>query len=156
MSATSPIPRILLAGLSGGAGKTIVSLGLIRAWTDAGHRVKPFKKGPDYIDANWLTLAARTPATNLDPCFLVGDQLRALYAEKANGFDVAVIEGNRGLFDGKDVEGSCSTAQLARQLKTPVVLILDCTKMTRTVAAVVAGCAAFEKGVDLRGVILNR
>lgn len=146
----------MLAGLSGGAGKTIVSLSLARALADAGYRVKPFKKGPDYIDANWLTLASRTPATNLDPCFLDEPRLRALYDEKSQGFDLAIMEGNRGLFDGKDVEGSCSTAQLARQLKTPVVLILDCTKMTRTVAAIVAGCTAFEDGVDLRGVILNR
>ncbi len=149
-------PRILLAGLSGGAGKTIVSLSLARALSDAGLRVKPFKKGPDYIDANWLSLAARTPATNLDPCFLDEPQLRTLFNEKTKGYDVAVIEGNRGLFDGKDVVGSCSTAQLARQLKVPVVLILDCTKMTRTAAAIVAGCTAFEQGVDLRGVILNR
>ncbi len=149
-------PRILLAGLSGGAGKTIVSLSLARALSDADQQVKPFKKGPDYIDANWLSLAARTPATNLDPCFLDELRLRALFHEKAKGFDVAVIEGNRGLFDGKDVAGSCSTAQLARQLKVPVVLVLDCTKMTRTAAAIVAGCTAFEQGVDLRGVILNR
>ncbi|MGE4506517.1 MAG: cobyrinate a,c-diamide synthase [Desulfovibrionaceae bacterium] len=155
-------PRMLLAGLCGGAGKTIVSLALVRALAEAGHRVKPFKKGPDYIDANWLSLAARAPATNLDPCFLGRERLRALYAEKTacgpggKPFDLAIIEGNRGLFDGKDVHGSCSTAELARQLEAPVVLIIDCTKMTRTVAAVVAGCAAFEQGVNLAGVVLNR
>ena len=82
--------------------------------------------------------------------------LRALFWEKTAHADLALIEGNRGLFDGKDVTGSCSTAELARQIEAPVVLTIDCTKMTRTVAAIVAGCAAFEPGLTLAGVILNR
>lgn len=149
-------PRLVLAGLSGGAGKTIVSLGLARAWAESGLQMKPFKKGPDYIDAAWLGLAAKKYCTNLDPGLLDRDALIALFQEKATGADLSLIEGNRGLFDGKDVSGSCSTAELARTLRAPVALVLDCTKMTRTVAAIVQGCAGFEPDIALAGVILNR
>ncbi|HBE94969.1 MAG TPA: cobyrinic acid a,c-diamide synthase, partial [Desulfovibrio sp.] len=124
------LPRLILAGLSGGSGKTIVSLGLCRALVQKGLAVRPFKKGPDYIDAAWLGLAARTDCSNLDPFLLSREVLTALFADKAAGSDLSIIEGNRGLFDGKDVGGSCSTAELARWLDCPVVLVLDCTKMT--------------------------
>ena len=149
-------PRLIIAGLSGGSGKTIVSLGLARALARQGRKVKPFKKGPDYIDAAWLGLAAGAPATNLDQHFLTPDVLRALFLDRMAGWDLALIEGNRGLFDGKDVSGSCSTAELARVLRAPVVLVLDATKMTRTVAAVLSGLNSFEPGLRLSGVILNR
>ncbi len=150
------LPRLILAGLSGGSGKTIASLGLCRALVQKGLSVRPFKKGPDYIDAAWLGLAARADCSNLDPFLLPREVLAALFADKSQGFDLAVIEGNRGLFDGKDVDGSCSTAELARWLDCPAILVLDCTKMTRTAAAVVAGCRHFEAGLRLGGVILNR
>jgi cobyrinic acid a,c-diamide synthase len=156
MRRVNGLPRLTLAGLSGGAGKTIVSLGLCRAWKNAGLRVRPFKKGPDYIDATWLGLAAGADAANLDPFLLEPDIITGLFCDKMAGFDLAVIEGNRGLFDGKDVAGTCSTAELARRLGSPVILVLDATKMTRTAAALVQGCAAFEPGLNLAGVILNR
>jgi cobyrinic acid a,c-diamide synthase len=149
-------PRLVLAGLSGGAGKTILTLGICRALAAAGLRVRPFKKGPDYIDAAWLGLAAGRDATNLDPFLLPEARLPSLFLEKSRDADIAVIEGNRGLFDGMDVQGSCSTAALARTLDAPVVLILDATKMTRTAAAVVAGVAGFEPGLNLAGVVVNR
>lgn len=149
-------PRIILAGLSGGSGKTFVSIGLCRALSRRGLNVAPFKKGPDYIDASWLTHASRRAACNLDPFLLPAETIAALFQERAADADISVIEGNRGLFDGKDREGTCSTAELARQLSAPVVLVLDATKMTRTAAAVVAGCRAFEPGLNLAGVILNR
>ena len=150
------IPRCILAGLSGGTGKTIVSLALTRAFARAGRTVAPFKKGPDYIDAKWLGLAARRPCSNLDPYFHSDAVLRSLLFHKSAGADLSLVEGNRGLFDGKDEQGSCSTAELARKLSTPVILAIDCTKMTRTVAAIVQGCAGFEPGLNLAGVILNR
>lgn len=150
------LPRVIVSGLSGGAGKTLVSLGLCRAWARAGSIVQPFKKGPDYIDAAWLALAGRTAATNLDPFLFPPDTLVSLFLHAAAGREIAVIEGNRGLFDGKDEDGSASTAELARTLRCPVVLVLDITKMTRTAAAVVAGVKAFEKDLPLAGVILNR
>ena len=149
-------PRLVLAGLSGGAGKTILSLGICRALATAGLRVRPFKKGPDYIDAAWLGLAAGHDATNLDPFLLPPDRIPSLFLEKSADGDISIIEGNRGIFDGMDVAGSCSTAALARSLAAPVVLILDATKMTRTAAAIVAGVAAFEPGLHLAGVVLNR
>jgi cobyrinic acid a,c-diamide synthase len=150
------IPRIVLAGLSGGSGKTFASAGLCRALARRGLAVRPFKKGPDYIDAAWLTNAARATACNLDPFLMKPDVIAGLFQERAQGADVCVIEGNRGLFDGKDRDGTCSTAELARQLDAPVILVLDATKMTRTAAAIVAGCRNFEPGLNLAGVILNR
>lgn len=148
--------RLVIAGLNGGTGKTILSLGTVRALTNAGHSVKPFKKGPDYIDAEWLGLAAGRSTTNLDPFFLSASRLRSLFAHASHGAMISIIEGNRGLYDGRDVTGSCSTAELARILDSPVVLAMDCTKMTRTAAAILSGVAAFEPGLRLAGVVLNR
>jgi cobyrinic acid a,c-diamide synthase len=150
------IPRIVLAGLSGGAGKTIVSLGLTRAWVNRGLCVAPFKKGPDYIDAAWLGLAAKRQACNLDPFLMDSEAMAALFASKARDADLAFVEGNRGLFDGGDLQGSFSTSQLARRLASPLILVLDATKMTRTAAAIVQGCVGFEPDLNLAGVILNR
>ncbi len=150
------LPRIIISGLSGGAGKTMVALGLARAFTLRGMAVKTFKKGPDYIDAAWLALAAGSPKGNLDPFFCGPDLLRSLCSESSTGYDLAIIEGNRGLFDGLDLSGSCSTAELARILSAPVVLVMDCTKMTRTAAALAAGCRAFEPDLPLAGAVLNR
>ncbi len=150
------IPRLVLAGLSGGSGKTLVSLGLSRAWLEAGISVAPFKKGPDYIDAAWLGLAAKRHATNLDPFLLSEETLLDLFVEKAAESHLAVVEGNRGLFDGGDVNGTFSSSQLARSLQAPLILVIDATKMTRTVAAIVHGCATFEPELNLAGIILNR
>jgi cobyrinic acid a,c-diamide synthase len=156
MKFTNPCPRLVLAGLSGGSGKTIVSLGVSRAAVDAGISVRPFKKGPDYIDAHWLALASRASVSNLDPFLFSASRIQDLFHARMDGFDLAIIEGTRGLFDGKDVEGSCSTAELAKVLHAPVVMVVDCTKVTRTMAAIVKGCQLFDPDLDLRGVILNR
>ncbi|PIE69121.1 MAG: cobyrinic acid a,c-diamide synthase [Deltaproteobacteria bacterium] len=156
MEFTNPCPRLVLAGLSGGAGKTVVSLGICRAAVNAGMRVCPFKKGPDYIDAHWLALAAKATVSNLDPFLFAGSRIQELFHSRMRGHDLAIIEGNRGLFDGKDIVGSCSTAELAKLLKAPVVMVIDCTKATRTMAAIVTGCRMFDQALDLRGVILNR
>ncbi|MFV0422671.1 cobyrinate a,c-diamide synthase [Oleidesulfovibrio sp.] len=149
------IPRVIIAGLNGGSGKTIVSLGVSRAWALAGRNIKPFKKGPDYIDARWLALATENQATNLDPFLVPQNVMQALFWTAAQGYDGALIEGNRGLFDGKDVTGSCSTAEVARLLNTPVVLVMNCTKMTRTAAAILSGMVNFEQGLNIAGVVLN-
>ena len=139
-------PRLVVSGLSGGGGKTLVSLGLTRALTLRGLRVKPCKKGPDYIDAAWLGLASGLAPTNLDPYFLSDARLRALFCDTFRDADLAVIEGNRGLYDGRDLEGSCSTATLARALDAPIILTLSVTKMTRTAAALVAGSRSVWRG----------
>lgn len=156
------LPRLVISGLSGGSGKTLLSLGLARAFRTRGYRVQPAKKGPDYIDAAWLALAAGRPAANLDPYFLPARELPAALARACARFspdgsapDLALIEGNRGLYDGRDVRGSCSTAQVALALEAPVLLALNCAKMTRTAAAVVAGVAAFAPALNFAGVVLN-
>ena len=150
------VPRILIAGLRGGGGKTIVSLGLAAAWREKGIRVAPFKKGPDYIDAAWLSMAAGRPCRNLDLFLMSKRSVLRSFVTAGGKADVSVIEGNRGLFDGGDARGSYSTAELAKLLKTPVVLVVDCTKSTRTMAAVVLGCQRLDPEVPLAGVILNR
>jgi cobyrinic acid a,c-diamide synthase len=150
------IPRIIIAALRGGAGKTILSIGIIAAWTNLGKKVAPFKKGPDYIDAGWLALAAGRPCYNLDTFMIKEEQVLNSFFSHSINRDIAVIEGNRGLYDGLNVEGSTSTAELAKLLKAPVVLCIDCTKTTRTMAAVVSGCMQFDPDVKIKGVILNR
>ncbi len=149
------IPRFIVSALSGGGGKTLLSLGLGRAFTKRQVRIKPFKKGPDYIDAAWLARACGQPTTNLDPFFLNPEKLRELFVHAASHAELALVEGNRGLFDGLDVRGSCSTAELARILICPVILSVNCTKVTRTVAALVQGVCQFEKGLAVAGVVLN-
>jgi cobyrinic acid a,c-diamide synthase len=151
-----PCPRLLLAALRGGAGKTTLTLGLLAAWRDQGRRLVPFKKGPDYIDPAWHCLAAGCPSHNLDPFLMEGDQILALVARYAAQADALLIEGNRGLYDGLDAQGTYSTGELAKFLATPVVLVVDCTMRTRTTAALVLGCQLFDPQVPLRGVILNQ
>ncbi len=147
------VRRIVISGASGGSGKTVLSLGLCRALLRQGLRVAAFKKGPDYIDAAWLSRACGRCCTNLDPFFLPGPRLISLFASAAQGCDMAVIEGNRGLYDGRDEQGSCSTAGLARLLDAPVLLSLNCTKMTRTAAALIDGLMRFEP-LRFAGVVL--
>ncbi len=148
--------RILIAGLRGGCGKTLASLGLSAAWYKRGRRVAPFKKGPDYIDAAWLSRAAGRPCRNLDLFLMSPQVIERSFAAGTGQAEVAVIEGNRGLFDGLDAEGTYSTAELAKLLRCPVVLVVDCTKSTRTVAAMVLGCQRLDAQVLIRGVILNQ
>ncbi len=150
------IPRIMVAALRGGSGKTFLSLGLASAWIHEGKRVAPFKKGPDFIDPGWLTLAAGRTCHNLDPFMMNQARILESFLQYSHQADVALIESNRGLFDGLDMEGRCSSAELARSLGAPVLLIVDVTMTTRTIAAVVMGCRTFDPGLDLRGVVLNR
>ena len=150
------IPRIVIAGLGGGSGKTLVSLGLLAAWRRSGRRPAPYKKGPDYIDSAWLSAAADRPCRNLDLFLMSAATIRQSFADSIGDADVAVIEGNRGLFDGVDARGGYSTAELAKVLDAPVILVVDCTKSTCTVAATVLGCQHFDPQTPLRGVILNR
>ncbi len=158
------IPRIIISAVRGGAGKTLLSLGLCRALQQAHMPVKPYKKGPDYIDAYWLQQAACCSCTNLDPYFLDTETLLSLFAHSwtkacaslSSQKTLALIEGNRGLFDGQDIQGSHSTATLARLMTAPVILSLDITKMTRTAAAVIHGMATFEDNIHIGGVVLNQ
>lgn len=154
--ARARLPRLLVAGLGGDTGKTLVTLGLVRRLVDGGRSLAAFKKGPDFIDAAWLGAAARQPGRNLDTFMMPPAAVLWSLSRAAGSGRLAVIEGNRGLFDGLDAGGSHSSAALARLTATPVVLVLDTTKATRTVAASVLGCQRLEPGLDLAGVILNR
>ena len=116
----------------------------------------PFKKGPDYIDAAWLALAASHPCHNLDTFMMGREQVIRSFSRHALEGAISLIEGNRGLFDGSNPEGEHSTAELAKLLRAPVILVVDCDKVTRTAAAMVLGCRHFDRSVDIRGVILNR
>jgi cobyrinic acid a,c-diamide synthase len=152
----SPFPRITISALRGGAGKTLVSIGLLAAWKETGHGVAPFKKGPDFIDAGWLSFAAGRQCYNLDPFLMTETQILDSFLSHSMGAEVSLIEGNRGLFDGLDLEGCSSTAQLARCLNAPVLIVVDATMATRTVAAIVKGCQVFDPELRLAAVVLNR
>ncbi|MBW1791477.1 MAG: cobyrinate a,c-diamide synthase [Deltaproteobacteria bacterium] len=147
---------IVVAGLGGGSGKSVVAVGLVAALRAEGRHVVPFKKGPDYIDAGWLSLAAGMPCYNLDPFLMQEEAMLNSFQEHAAKAELIVIEGNRGLFDGFDAEGTFSTAELAKWLQLPVLLVVDCTKTTRTVAALVLGCKNMDPELVIAGVVLNR
>jgi cobyrinic acid a,c-diamide synthase len=149
-------PGIVIGALRGGSGKTILSVGAVAAWKKLGKKVVPFKKGPDYIDTGWLALAAGQPCYNLDTFLIDQQHVISSFQTHIQNQDITVIEGNRGLFDGVDLQGRTSTAELAKLLKLPVILCVDCTKSTRTMAAVVLGCIQFDPKVNIKGVILNR
>ncbi len=150
------MPRLLVAGLSGGSGKTVVTLGLLLLLRRAGLDVRAFKKGPDYIDPAWLAWASAHPARNLDAFLMGAEAVRASFVRNGTPNGINVIEGNRGLFDGLDAEGTYSSANLAEILAAPIVLVLDATKMTRTAAALVLGCQKLAPRASIRGVMLNQ
>jgi cobyrinic acid a,c-diamide synthase len=145
-----------MAALRGGAGKTTLSVALTVALQKRGIVVVPFKKGPDYIDAAWLARAASRPCYNLDTFLMSPEQVVRSFSHRAAGGAFSLIEGNRGLFDGVNAAGEFSTAELAKLLNAPVILVVDCDKVTRTAAAMVLGCLKLDSEVDIRGVILNR
>ncbi|MEA1968980.1 MAG: cobyrinate a,c-diamide synthase [Thermodesulfobacteriota bacterium] len=147
---------LAIAGLRGGTGKTVISLGIIAAWRELGIKIAPFKKGPDYIDAGWLAKAAGRPCYNLDTFFCTPLQVKKSFLKNSLNSDIAIIEGNRGLYDCIDVQGETSTAEIAKLLKIPLLLIIDCTKATRTIAALVMGCMHFDPDLNIMGIVLNR
>lgn len=150
------IKGLVVAGLGGGSGKSVVAVGLAAAFAGQGRQVVPFKKGPDYIDAGWLALAAGYPCYNLDAYLMTPEALGYSFRTHVYGRELVIVEGNRGLYDGVDAQGTFSTAELAKTLGLPVLLVVDCTKTTRTVAALVMGCQHFDPEVKICGVILNR
>jgi len=156
VTAPSTLPRLVVAGLSGGSGKTVVSLGLLLAAQRRGLSVRAFKKGPDYIDAAWLAWAAGGAVHNLDTYLMGLETVVASFTSHAAPGGLNLIEGNRGLYDGVDARGTHSTAVLAKALRAPVVLVLDATKVTRTAAAMVLGCQRLDPDVKIAGVILNQ
>ena len=151
------IPRVVLAAPASGSGKTTVATGLMAALTARGLKVSPHKVGPDYIDPGYHALAAGRPGRNLD-AFLSGpERLAPLLLHGAAGADLAVVEGVMGMFDGAAGRGEfASTAHVAKLLRAPVVLVVDASAQSRSVAALVHGFASWDPQVRLGGVILNR
>lgn len=150
------IPRLMIGALRGGAGKTLLTIGITAAFRNRGLSVGVFKKGPDYIDAGWLGKAAQTECRNLDSYLFDADTLMESFCAGAMNHEISIIEGNRGLFDGVNPSGEYSSAELAKLLKTPVVLVVDASKMTRTAAALVLGCKMLDPSVSIKAVVLNR
>ena len=149
-------PRVVFSALRGNSGKTFLTVGVGACLTLRGKALSPFKKGPDYIDAAWLEMATGHPCYNLD-LFLMGREgMLSSFITRVQHADGALVEGNRGLFDGMDREGSYSTAELAKLLQAPVIMVVDCSMATRTVAATILGCQLFDPKVAIKGVILNR
>jgi len=151
------LPRLVIAAPSTGQGKTTVATGLMAALRADGLVVSGHKVGPDYIDPGYHALATGRAGRNLDP-HLVGEHLVApLLLHGARGADVAIIEGVMGLHDGRiGTDGFSSTAHVARLTRTPVVLVLDITRISRSAGAIVAGVAAYDPSIDVVGVILNQ
>jgi cobyrinic acid a,c-diamide synthase len=147
--------HVFISAAHKSSGKTTLTLGLAAALARRGLAVQPFKKGPDYIDPMWLSLAAGRPCRNLDFHLMTRDEIRASFARHARAADVSLIEGNKGLYDGLDLDGSNSNAALAALLGSPVVLVIDARGMTRGIAPLILGYQAFDPSVRIAGVILN-
>jgi cobyrinic acid a,c-diamide synthase len=151
------LPRIVIAAPASGHGKTTIATGLMAALAGRGLSVSGHKVGPDFIDPGYHALATGRPGRNLDP-FLVGEhRVVPLLLHGARAADIAVIEGVMGLFDGRlGTAGEASTAHVAALTASPVLLVVDISHAARTHAAVIAGLAAFDMGVRIAGVILNK
>ncbi|MBL8051768.1 MAG: AAA family ATPase, partial [Nitrospira sp.] len=150
-------PRLVIAGTHSGVGKTTATLAILAALRERGRLVQPFKAGPDFIDASHHTAAAGLPSRNLDGWLLGADLNRQIFMRAAANADLSIIEGMMGLFDSSSpVSDLGSTAELAKQLEAPVLLIVDGSAMARSAAAMVAGYARFDPALRVAGVLFNR
>jgi len=151
------IPRLVIGGVSSGVGKTTITAGLIAALKGRRLAVQPFKCGPDYIDPGYLTLAAGLPCHNLDSWMLTPEAMVELFLHSSRQRDIAIVEGVMGLYDGHDgPQGLGSTAEIAKWLKAPVVLLIDAGKMSQSAAALVLGYRQLDPTVNMVGVIANK
>jgi cobyrinic acid a,c-diamide synthase len=156
-SSLREVPRIVIAGVSSGVGKTTVSIALARALMSRGLRVALFKCGPDYLDPTYHARAVGHATQNLDGWMMGRDAVRGTFLETSRQTDVAIIEGVMGLFDGASpTSEEGSTAEIAKWLEAPIALVVDAGGMARSVAAVVAGFAGFDPALRVTGVIANR
>lgn len=148
-------PRVMIAAPQGRSGKTIASIGICAALRQRALAVQPFKKGPDYIDPSWLSAAAGRSCRNLDLFLMPQEAMWDTFCQACRGAEVALIEGAMGLYDGLDPQGEGSSAQVARLLGIPVILVVNTARMTRSIAAMVSGYQHFEPHTNIAGVILN-
>ena len=147
---------IYLSAAHKSSGKTVVSLGLCAALKEQSLNVQPFKKGPDYIDPIWLSQASGSACYNLDFYNMSEIEIKQVFEQQSWDSDIAIIEGNKGLYDGMSVSGGDANADLAKLLNVPVVLVIDTNGITRGVAPLVQGYQAFDQSVNIAGVILNK
>ncbi len=147
--------RLLISAAHKSSGKTTISIGLAQALSARGQKVQTFKKGPDYIDPMWLSAATGRACRNLDFYLMQAEEIRNLFAQHAQDADLSIVEGNKGLYDGLELDGSNSNAALAKLLGMPVVLVLDTRGVIRGVAPLLLGYQAFDPHVQIAGVILN-
>lgn len=148
--------HLLIAATHKSSGKTTITTGLAAALARRGKTVQPFKKGPDYIDPMWLGRAAGRACRNLDFHTMADAEIVATFCSYDLAADISLVEANKGLFDGVDVEGQDSNAALAAMLGAPVVLVIDTLGMTRGIAPLLLGYQRFDPGVRIAGIILNK
>lgn len=148
-------PRLVIAACQGRSGKTTITLGLLNALKKRGIKVQAFKKGPDYIDPSWHTFASGVESRNLDAFMMTKNNIINTFVNNSQNMDISIVEGAMGMFDGLDVEGSGSTAEVAHMIDAPVILVVNCLRMTRSVAAIVNGAVNFDSRIKIAGVILN-
>ena len=151
----SNFPRVIIAAVMSGSGKTTITAGLLAALKRRGLNVQPYKIGPDYIDTGWHTLASGKISHNLDSWLVGKDKLQEIFTATSQGADISIIEGVMGLYDGGR-GGISSTAEISKLLDAPVVLVIDAKSMGTSAAAIALGFREFDKSVKLAGVILNR
>ena len=149
-------PRVVIAGTSSGVGKTTVATGLLAAFARRAKRPAGAKIGPDFIDPSYHAAASRRPARNLDPWMCGIDQMAPLAARAAHGAGMLVVEGVMGLFDGAADGSPSSTADVARALRAPVILVIDASAMASSAAALLHGFATFDPSIAVSGVVFNR
>jgi cobyrinic acid a,c-diamide synthase len=143
----------LISSPQGHSGKTIVTIGLSNALKRKGLSVQPFKKGPDFIDPSWLTIAAGRSCRNLDLFLIPKERLIKAYEQACEKADLAIVEGAMGLYDGLDTQET--TAEIARLLNIPIILVVNTSRMTSSIAAMVKGFQLFQTDIKIAGVILN-
>ncbi|RAK10577.1 cobyrinic acid a,c-diamide synthase [Halanaerobium saccharolyticum] len=147
--------KIVIAGSRSGVGKTTLALGLMAALKKQGLKVQPFKVGPDYIDPGFHTLICGRNSYNLDSYFLGAAGVRRTFLQNSQQADISLVEGVMGLFDGKGKDSVSSTAEIAKTIKAPVILVIDARKVAQSAAAVVYGYKNYDPDLNLKGVIIN-
>ena len=148
-------PRLVIAGTNSGVGKTTIVVGLLAALRQKGLSVQPFKVGPDYIDPGFHSKAAGRDSYNLDTWMVPEEYLQENFTKLSDGADISIIEGVMGLYDG-GANGVSSTADIAKRLKAPIILVLDCKSVGYSIAATALGFREYDKTANIAGVILNK